>query len=77
MTPAPYFWSTPLKYCRWAARERPALFWSVVVGAAGPVGMAVVPPIRYRFGDLDPPLIPVTYPVPSGPRKHLTGYNDE
>ncbi|KAG8414764.1 n19m, NADH-ubiquinone oxidoreductase 9.5 kDa subunit [Metarhizium acridum] len=51
---APIFWSTPLKYCRWAARERPALFWSVIIGAAGPIAMPIVPPIRKYFGDVDP-----------------------
>lgn len=59
---APLFWSTPLKYCSWAARERPAFFWSVVVGAAGPALMPIVPPIRHMLGDVDPAPIPVTYP---------------
>ena len=59
---APLFWSTPLKYCSWAARERPAFFWSVVVGAAGPLLMPIVPPIRHMLGDIDPAPIPVTYP---------------
>lgn len=62
MSAAPIFWSTPLKYCRWAARERPALFWSVIIGATGPVLMPIVPPIRYYFGDIDAPPVPVTYP---------------
>ncbi|TFB00782.1 hypothetical protein CCMA1212_007465 [Trichoderma ghanense] len=116
---APLFWSTPLKYCSWAARERPAFFWSVVVGATGPLLMPIVPPIRHMLGDVDPAPIPVTYPgtfdihfsisnevnrarqadtdmefyaggymawrfktdnwciVPAGPRKQLTGYDDE
>ncbi|OAQ67405.1 hypothetical protein VFPBJ_11000 [Purpureocillium lilacinum] len=76
MSAAPVFWSTPLRYCRWAARERPALFWSVIVGAAGPALMPIVPPIRHYFGDVDPAPVPVTYPVPNGPRKQLTGYDD-
>ncbi|KAF5021958.1 hypothetical protein F66182_5998 [Fusarium sp. NRRL 66182] len=62
MSAAPLFWQTPLKYCRWAARERPALFWSVIIGAAGPVAMPIVPPIRHYFGDIDAPPVPVTYP---------------
>ncbi|KAL4730941.1 n19m, NADH-ubiquinone oxidoreductase 9.5 kDa subunit [Fusarium chlamydosporum] len=62
MSAAPFFWQTPLKYCRWAARERPALFWSVIIGAAGPVAMPIVPPIRHYFGDIDAPPVPVTYP---------------
>ncbi|UKZ55676.1 hypothetical protein TrVGV298_009500 [Trichoderma virens] len=74
---SPLFWSQPLKYCAWAARERPAYFWSVVVGAAGPALMPIVPPIRHMLGDIDPAPIPVTYPVPAGPRKQLTGYDDK
>ncbi|KAH7316829.1 NADH-ubiquinone oxidoreductase 9.5 kDa subunit [Stachybotrys elegans] len=74
---APLFWSGPLRYCRWAARERPALFWSVAIGAAGPIMMPIVPPLRRALGDVDPAPIPVTYPVPTGPRKQLTGYDDE
>ncbi|PHH73359.1 hypothetical protein CDD80_3863 [Ophiocordyceps camponoti-rufipedis] len=64
MNPAPYFWSTPLKYCRWASRERPAIFWSVIAGAMGPIGMVVGPPIR-------------RWCVPTGPRKMLTGFDDD
>lgn len=59
---SPLFWSTPLKYCRWAAREKPALFWSVVIGAAGPLAMPIGPPIRRWLGDVDPAPVPVTYP---------------
>lgn len=67
MTAAPLFWSTPFKYCRWAAREKPALFWSVIVGFAGPAMIPIVRPIRYRLGDIDAPPIPTTYP---GTRMH-------
>lgn len=62
MPPSPLFWSAPLKYCSWAARERPALFWSVIIGGAGPLLMPIVPPIRHYFGDIDPAPVPVTYP---------------
>ncbi|AEO54774.1 hypothetical protein MYCTH_2313956 [Thermothelomyces thermophilus ATCC 42464] len=74
---APRFWAGPLRYWRWAARERPAFFWSVVIGALGPVTLAVVPPIRRALGDEDAAPIPLTYPVPTGPRKTLTGYDDD
>lgn len=67
---APHFWSTPLKYCRWAARERPALFWSFILGAAGPLTMPIIPPIRRALGDVDPAPIPVTYPGESAPSQH-------
>lgn len=63
MPAAPLFWSTPLKYCRWAAREKPALFWSVIIGAAGPVAVPIVPPIRNYFGDFDAPRFPLPIPV--------------
>jgi len=58
----PRFWAGPLRYCRWAARERPAYFWSVFIGALGPVTLVVVPPIRKALGDEDAPTIPMTYP---------------
>lgn len=59
---APLFWSAPFKYCAWAAREKPALFWSVIIGAAGPLAMPIGPPLRRWLGDVDPAPIPVTYP---------------
>ena len=58
----PRFWAGPLRYCRWAARERPGMFFAVVLGGLGPVTVAVVPPIRYALGDPDAPRIPLTYP---------------
>lgn len=64
---APLFWQGPLRYWRWASRERPALFWSCILGGAGPVMLAVVPPIRRRFGDYDAKPIPQTYPSTSRP----------
>lgn len=59
---APLFWQTPIRYWRWSSRERPALFWSCVIGALGPVTLAVVPPIRHALGDYDAKPIPTTYP---------------
>ena len=58
----PRFWAAPIRYCRWASRERPAYFWSVIIGAAGPVMLFTVPPIRRALGDDDAPPIPLTYP---------------
>ncbi|KAI1379001.1 NADH-ubiquinone oxidoreductase 9.5 kDa subunit [Hypoxylon crocopeplum] len=74
--PTPHFWANPLRYWRWAARETPALYWSIVIGTAGPVILATVPPIRKRLGYERPPPVPMTYPIPSGPRKTITGYDD-
>jgi len=72
----PYFWSQPFRYLRWSAHEKPALFYSVVIGLIGPVMIAVVPPIRYRMGDNKRPPIPLTYPIPAGPRKIPQGFDD-
>jgi len=58
----PRFWSNPLRYWRWAAHEKPAIFWSFVIGSLGPVLAVVVPPIRTRLGDGPRPPIPLTYP---------------
>jgi len=59
---APRFWASPLRYCRWAARERPSFFWSVVIGACGPISLLVIPPIRRSIGAETPKPIPMTYP---------------
>ncbi|KAI3321629.1 hypothetical protein HD806DRAFT_503073 [Xylariaceae sp. AK1471] len=74
--PTPRFWSGPFRYWRWAARERPAYFWSVLIGSAGPVILFTVPPTLKRLGYERAPPIPMTYPVPTGPRKQLSGYDD-
>ncbi|TVY81686.1 NADH-ubiquinone oxidoreductase 9.5 kDa subunit, partial [Lachnellula suecica] len=73
---APRFFSQPIRYLRWAAIEKPAIFFSLCIGTMGPVTLLVVPPIRHRFGDPQRPQIPFTYPIPSGPRKNLSGYDD-
>lgn len=59
------FWSTPGLYVKWAARNKPAIFWSIVIGSVGPVMALVVPPVRARFGDGPRPQIPLTYPSTS------------
>ncbi|TVY17595.1 NADH-ubiquinone oxidoreductase 9.5 kDa subunit [Lachnellula arida] len=72
----PRFWSQPIRYLRWAAIQKPAIFFSIIIGSLGPITMIVVPPIRRRLGDAQRPEIPFTYPVPTGPRKDLKGYED-
>lgn len=74
---APHFWSTPVRYLRWASRERPNYFWPIAVGCTTPLMFVVGPPLRKLFGDENPPAIPMTYPVPTGPRKQVTGYDDD
>ncbi|KAE9365345.1 hypothetical protein N431DRAFT_488533 [Stipitochalara longipes BDJ] len=77
MSAYPRFFSQPFRYLRWAAIEKPAIFYSIVVGSVGPVLVVTVPAIRTRLGDPKRPEIPLTYPVPTSPRKPLDGYDDE
>ncbi|KIX98160.1 uncharacterized protein Z520_06240 [Fonsecaea multimorphosa CBS 102226] len=56
------FWGQPIRYLRWAAHEKPAIFWSCVIGGLGPATFVFIPPMRRYFGDQDPPRIPLTYP---------------
>ncbi|KFY23278.1 hypothetical protein V493_05965 [Pseudogymnoascus sp. VKM F-4281 (FW-2241)] len=72
----PRFFSQPLKYLHWAAIQKPAIFYSIIIGSMGPVLVLTVPGIRQRLGDGPRPPIPSTYPIPSGPRKQLSGYDD-
>ncbi|KAI1141104.1 NADH-ubiquinone oxidoreductase 9.5 kDa subunit [Hypoxylon sp. FL0543] len=74
--PTPLFWAGPLRYWRWAAREKPALFWSCVIAAVGPVMLVTVPPTLKMFGYERAKPVPMTYPIPPGPRKTLIGYDD-
>lgn len=59
---APQFWSTPLRYLRWASHEKPAIFYSLLIGSMGPVALVTLPPLRRALGDVDPEPIPMTYP---------------
>lgn len=58
----PHLWTNPLRYLRWASHEKPAIFYSLIIGTSGPVLLTVLPPIRRFFGDVDPQPIPLTYP---------------
>lgn len=60
--PTPRFWAGPLRYMRWSAREKPAYFYSVLLGATGPLMLATVPPIQERLGYKRAVPIPMTYP---------------
>jgi hypothetical protein len=58
----PRFYAGPIRYCRWAAREKPGYFWAVVIGAFGPASLITIPPLRRAMGDHDAAPIPLTYP---------------
>jgi hypothetical protein len=62
MSATPRFFSQPIRYLRWAAIEKPAIFYSIIIGSMGPVSLVVVPPIRRALGDNERPEIPLTYP---------------
>lgn len=61
-SPGPRFWAGPLRYLRWSARERPAYFYSCVIGAAGPVILFTAPPTLRRLGYERAANVPMTYP---------------
>ncbi|KAI9737768.1 MAG: hypothetical protein M1834_009136 [Cirrosporium novae-zelandiae] len=74
----PRFWSQPLRYIRWASHEKPAILYSLIIGSMGPVFLLGAKPVRRLFGDdYERPPIPLTYPIPPGPRKIPEGYDDE
>ncbi|ORX96842.1 hypothetical protein BCR34DRAFT_175955 [Clohesyomyces aquaticus] len=76
-TVSPAFFRQPIRYLRWASINKPAYFYSIVVGCIGPIMMVVVPPIRQYMGDEQRPRIPQTYPIPKGPRPRPEGFDDE
>jgi hypothetical protein len=63
----PQFWSTPLRYIRWASYEKPAILYSLIIGSMGPVALFGIPPIRRALGDVDPEPVPLTYPSMNHP----------
>lgn len=80
------FWSTPLTYLHWAARRKPAIFWSFIVGGMGPItvvctaiGIPALPGIHeYHDGAQDSILTVLKLTVPSireyfgdGPRRAI------
>ncbi|PSN60076.1 hypothetical protein BS50DRAFT_579578 [Corynespora cassiicola Philippines] len=75
--PSPLFFKQPLRYLKWASINKPAYFYSIVVGLTGPALMAVVPPVRRYYGYEKAPKVPMTYPIPKGPRPRPTGFEDE
>ncbi|KAF1931830.1 uncharacterized protein M421DRAFT_417573 [Didymella exigua CBS 183.55] len=73
----PRFYSQPLRYLKWASINKPAYFYSIIVGCAGPALVFTVPGIRRYFGEEPIAKIPLTYPVPRGQRPRPTGFEDE
>ena len=60
--PSPRFFQQPIRYMKWASINKPAYFYSIMVGCAGPIMVVTVPPIRRYMGEEQIPKIPMTYP---------------
>ncbi|KAF2265330.1 hypothetical protein CC78DRAFT_515501 [Lojkania enalia] len=74
---SPSFWRQPFRYMKWASINKPAYFYSIVIGCMGPLSVGIVPPLREYFGDqVGRPKVPMTYPIPKGPRPRPEGFDD-
>ncbi|GAA6047291.1 hypothetical protein JCM3770_001870 [Rhodotorula araucariae] len=59
------------------AHEQPAIFFSIVLGAIGPVIVLTIPEARKKFFGWKPvERPPTTYPLPNRPREKVDGYED-
>ncbi|KAF8554415.1 N19M, NADH-ubiquinone oxidoreductase 9.5 kDa subunit [Imleria badia] len=66
------------RYLQYLAHEQPVIFWSCVMGTAGPVLALTVPSIRQKyFGYVPAERVPTTFPLPKRPRRPIQGYEDE
>ena len=68
----PQFFQQPFRYLRWASHEKPAIFYSFVIGLCGPASFFVAPPIRRFFNDGPREMIPLTYPSKLLPNQRFT-----
>ncbi|KAK0193905.1 hypothetical protein F5146DRAFT_953055 [Armillaria mellea] len=66
------------RYLQREAHERPVIFYSLVLGIAGPVMAYTIPSIRENyFGYKPAERVPITYPLPQRPRRPVSpGYDD-
>ena len=62
ISPAPFFFKQPFRYLKWASVNKPAYFYSIMIGCAGPIMLVTVPSIRRSMGAEPIPKIPLTYP---------------
>lgn len=58
----PYFWAQPFRYLRYASHTSPALFWSLVLGVAGPAIFVGSIPVKRVLGIENRAKVPATYP---------------
>ncbi|KAF7327813.1 DUF155 domain-containing protein [Mycena kentingensis (nom. inval.)] len=71
------FFRATSRFMKHHAHENPTIFYSCIVGLAGPVMLVTVPPIKEWLGYKPHPPIPMSYPLPNRPRRPVTGYDDE
>ncbi|KAG7527679.1 hypothetical protein FFLO_06695 [Filobasidium floriforme] len=64
------------RYLQRMAHEQPVIFWSLGLGAVGPVMALTVPPIRKSMGWKPSERIPTTFPLPNRARQPTTGFED-
>lgn len=60
--PYPLFWRQPFRYARWAAHEKPAIFYAIIIGISGPILLTASIPVKRAWGWQPRPAIPMTYP---------------
>ncbi|KAK9900083.1 hypothetical protein P389DRAFT_165224 [Cystobasidium minutum MCA 4210] len=66
------------RYVQRQAHENPVITYAIAVGAAGPLAVLIVPPVRRSLGYVSPPRPPTTFPLPRRERDaNLSGYDDE
>ncbi|KAL1671231.1 putative NADH-ubiquinone oxidoreductase 9.5 kDa subunit [Schizophyllum commune] len=74
------WWATrfpSVRAMQYYAHEKPALFYALVIGGAGPLLIATVPPLRKAYGYVPPEMPPTSYPLPQRPRHAVpTMYDD-
>ncbi|ESX00979.1 putative membrane protein [Ogataea parapolymorpha DL-1] len=73
----PVYYKEPIRWLRYYAHNRPHLFFAGCIAVMGPAMLVTITPLRRRFlyDDLAP--LPLDgYPIPKGPRKKVTGYDD-
>ncbi|ORY75061.1 hypothetical protein BCR35DRAFT_306494 [Leucosporidium creatinivorum] len=65
-------------YCQRRAHEQPVIFYSLAIGAVGPVAVVVVPSVRKSwFGWKPVERPPTTYPLPNRAREAtVEGFED-
>ncbi|KAK4057988.1 n19m, NADH-ubiquinone oxidoreductase 9.5 kDa subunit [Microbotryomycetes sp. JL221] len=65
-------------YCQRMAHEQPVIFYSLAVGAVGPIAVVVVPEVRKTFFGWKPAeRPPTTYPLPNRAREaNVEGFED-